>query len=119
MWLKFQAVLQSCPTHGMTDNVLLESFYRGLGPDNRSNVDQLFAGGGSVESDRQVHIRELQPLSANPRKKPDIAERTRRLAERPLVHPLSAPLYPLRTTLGKSPKRLRVSPTGSAEFFCS
>ncbi|WMV37689.1 hypothetical protein MTR67_031074 [Solanum verrucosum] len=45
MWLKFQAVLQPCPTHGMTDKVILESFYRGLGPDNRSNADQLFAGG--------------------------------------------------------------------------
>uniref|UniRef100_M1DQX0 Uncharacterized protein n=1 Tax=Solanum tuberosum TaxID=4113 RepID=M1DQX0_SOLTU len=29
----------------MTDKVLLESFYRDLGPDNRSNDDQLFAGG--------------------------------------------------------------------------
>uniref|UniRef100_M1E1B0 Integrase core domain containing protein n=1 Tax=Solanum tuberosum TaxID=4113 RepID=M1E1B0_SOLTU len=45
MWLKFQAVLQPCPTHGMTNKVLLESFYRGLGPNNISNVDQLFVGG--------------------------------------------------------------------------
>jgi len=44
MWLKFQTVLQPCPTHGISDKVLLECFYRGLGLKNRSTTDQLFTG---------------------------------------------------------------------------
>ena len=45
IWLKFQPVLHPCTDHGMSDNVLLECFSRVLGPENRSNVDQLFVGG--------------------------------------------------------------------------
>ncbi|KAH0636443.1 hypothetical protein KY289_036358 [Solanum tuberosum] len=44
MWPRFKALLQQCPTHGIPDKLLLECFYRGLGPENRSIVDQLFAG---------------------------------------------------------------------------
>ncbi|WMV08398.1 hypothetical protein MTR67_001783 [Solanum verrucosum] len=44
MWLKFRAVLQPCPSHGMTDKGLLECFYRGLGPENRDIADQLCEG---------------------------------------------------------------------------
>jgi len=45
MWLKFQAVLEPCPSHGMTNKALLECFYRDLGPENRSFADQLFTSG--------------------------------------------------------------------------
>lgn len=45
MWLKLQSVLQPCPSHGMIDKPLFECFYRGLGPKNISNVDQIFKGG--------------------------------------------------------------------------
>jgi len=45
MWLKFQTILSPCPSHGMTDKALLECFYRSLGPENRSKVNQLFTGG--------------------------------------------------------------------------
>ena len=39
MWLKFQAWLQRCPSHGKADKALLECFYWGLGPENRSIED--------------------------------------------------------------------------------
>ncbi len=45
MWLKFQTMLQPCLSHGMTDEGLLECFYRGLGFENRSIADQLCEGG--------------------------------------------------------------------------
>uniref|UniRef100_M1DDY2 Uncharacterized protein n=1 Tax=Solanum tuberosum TaxID=4113 RepID=M1DDY2_SOLTU len=45
MRLKFQAVLQPFPSHGITDKGLLECFYRGLGPENRGIADQLCEGG--------------------------------------------------------------------------
>uniref|UniRef100_M1DDY4 Uncharacterized protein n=1 Tax=Solanum tuberosum TaxID=4113 RepID=M1DDY4_SOLTU len=45
MWLKFQSVLQPCPSHGMCDKTLLECFCRALGPENRSMANQLFEGG--------------------------------------------------------------------------
>uniref|UniRef100_M1D9M9 Uncharacterized protein n=1 Tax=Solanum tuberosum TaxID=4113 RepID=M1D9M9_SOLTU len=45
MWLMFQAVLQPCTSHGMTDKALLECFYKGLGPENRSVAEQLCEGG--------------------------------------------------------------------------
>ena len=44
-WQKFQAVPQPRPSHGMTDKALLECFYRGLGPENRSIDDQICDGG--------------------------------------------------------------------------
>ena len=40
MRLKFQEILQLCPSHGMTSRALLECFYRGHGPKNRSLDDQ-------------------------------------------------------------------------------
>ncbi|KAG5577118.1 hypothetical protein H5410_057252, partial [Solanum commersonii] len=49
--------------------------------------------------------------------KPDIAKRTWRLAKRPFVHPLSAPLYPLCIALGESPKKLHVLRTDSLNPF--
>uniref|UniRef100_M1DU99 Uncharacterized protein n=1 Tax=Solanum tuberosum TaxID=4113 RepID=M1DU99_SOLTU len=44
MWLKFQVVLQPCPSHRMTDKALLECFYKSLGPENRSVANQLCEG---------------------------------------------------------------------------
>ncbi|KAG5579787.1 hypothetical protein H5410_050414, partial [Solanum commersonii] len=47
---------------------------------------------------------------------PLIAKSIRRLTERLLFRPFSAPLYSLCTALGEPPKSLRASPTGSANF---
>ncbi|WMV54689.1 hypothetical protein MTR67_048074 [Solanum verrucosum] len=45
MWLKFKEILQQCPSHGMSDKLLLEYFYKSLGHENRSIADQFCEGG--------------------------------------------------------------------------
>lgn len=44
IWQRFQKIFQTCPTHGMSNELLLEFFYRGLSLKNRSTVNHLFAG---------------------------------------------------------------------------
>uniref|UniRef100_M1DQP7 Uncharacterized protein n=1 Tax=Solanum tuberosum TaxID=4113 RepID=M1DQP7_SOLTU len=43
MWSRFKAILQQCLTDGMPDKLLLECFYRGFGPENRSAANKLVA----------------------------------------------------------------------------
>uniref|UniRef100_M1DTJ7 Uncharacterized protein n=1 Tax=Solanum tuberosum TaxID=4113 RepID=M1DTJ7_SOLTU len=45
MRLKFQSVLQPCLSHEISDKMLLECFYRGLGPEYRSIAYQPFESG--------------------------------------------------------------------------
>jgi len=45
LWQRFKAILQTYPSHGMTDKTLLDCFYQGLEPENRSIAEPLFKGG--------------------------------------------------------------------------
>ena len=45
LWLRFNEILQTCPSHGMPDKTLLDCFYRGLEPNNRRIAKNLFEGG--------------------------------------------------------------------------
>lgn len=42
LWLKFKEILQPYPSHWMSNKKLLDCFYRGILPKNRSIDEQLF-----------------------------------------------------------------------------
>uniref|UniRef100_M1DRW9 Putative plant transposon protein domain-containing protein n=1 Tax=Solanum tuberosum TaxID=4113 RepID=M1DRW9_SOLTU len=92
-----------CPTHEIPDLVLLECFYMSLSPGNKGLIDQLSPGGlGCIREDVQNrHVGSFGKLDracqATRREKPEVAEGTRRLAERLFDRPLSPPLYPFCT----------------------
>uniref|UniRef100_M1DTQ0 Putative plant transposon protein domain-containing protein n=1 Tax=Solanum tuberosum TaxID=4113 RepID=M1DTQ0_SOLTU len=44
LWLRFKAIFLQCPAHGISDNALLDCFYKSLGPENRRMADQIFLG---------------------------------------------------------------------------
>uniref|UniRef100_M1DC90 Integrase core domain containing protein n=1 Tax=Solanum tuberosum TaxID=4113 RepID=M1DC90_SOLTU len=44
LWPRLKALLQQCLTHEIPDKMLLECFYKGLGPEHKKVVDQLSPG---------------------------------------------------------------------------